>query len=95
MSIGDGQADEEMEVDETDAFDFADPVDITAKLPSNFNELIVSKKWQERREALDALLEQAKTPKILDRDYSELIGHLVKVSFLFFFFWFYPDNDDG
>lgn len=71
---------EEMEVDEVDAFDFADPVDITAKLPSNFNELIVSKKWQERREALDALLEQAKTPKIMDKDYSELIAALAKVS---------------
>ncbi|RCH82081.1 stu2 protein, partial [Rhizopus stolonifer] len=32
---------EEMDVDEGDAFDFADPVDITAKLPSQFNELIV------------------------------------------------------
>jgi cytoskeleton-associated protein 5 len=69
-----------MEVDEVDSFDFADPVDITAKLPGNFYELIVSKKWQERREALDALLEQAKTPKIMDKDYSELIAALAKVS---------------
>lgn len=77
---GDAQGnDDEMEVDEVDAFDFADPVDITAKLPSNFKELLESKKWQERREALDALLEQAKTEKIMDKDYSELITLLVKV----------------
>lgn len=69
-----------MEVDEVDAFDFADPVDITAKLPSNFKELIESKKWQERREALDALLEQAKTEKIMDKDYTDLIALLAKVS---------------
>lgn len=68
-----------MDVEDADTFDFADPVDITAKLPSNFYELLASKKWQERREALDALLEQAKTPKIMDKDYSELMGALVKV----------------
>lgn len=76
---GDGN-DDDMEVDEVDAFDFADPVDITAKLPSNFKELIESKKWQERREALDALLEQAKTEKIMDKDYTDLIALLAKVS---------------
>ncbi|CAO3638942.1 unnamed protein product [Mucor hiemalis] len=70
--------DDEMEVEETDAFDFADPVDITAKLPGNFYELLASKKWQERREALDALLEKAKTPKILDKDYTELLAALGK-----------------
>lgn len=79
----DAQGEDDMEVDEIDAFDLADPVDITAKLPGNFYDLLTSKKWQERREALDALLEQAKTPKILDKDYSELITALSKVSPLF------------
>ncbi|KAI7908148.1 armadillo-type protein [Cokeromyces recurvatus] len=74
----DAQDEEQMDVDEIDAFDLADPIDITAKLPGNFYELLQSKKWQERREALDALLEQAKTPKIMDKDYSELIGALSK-----------------
>lgn len=72
-----------MEVEETDAFDFADPVDITEKLPGNFYELLASKKWQERREALDALLEKAKTPKILDKDYTELLAALAKVKLKF------------
>ncbi|KAI8967762.1 armadillo-type protein [Mycotypha africana] len=70
--------DEEMEVEEMDPYDFADPKDITAHLPSNFYELLTSKKWQERKEALDALTEEAKTPKILDTDYSELISALAK-----------------
>ncbi|KAI9250400.1 armadillo-type protein, partial [Helicostylum pulchrum] len=70
--------DDDMDVEDVDAFDFADPVDITAKLSSNFYELLASKKWQERREALDALLAQAKTPKIMDKDYSELMAALVK-----------------
>lgn len=73
------QGEDDMDVEEADSFDFADPVDITAKLPSNFYELLTSKKWQERREALDALLEKAKTPKIMDKDYTELIAALAKV----------------
>ncbi|VDO66226.1 unnamed protein product [Heligmosomoides polygyrus] len=38
-----------------DAWDFADEVDVLSKLPANFDELRESKKWQERKEALDAL----------------------------------------
>ncbi|KAI9279535.1 armadillo-type protein [Sporodiniella umbellata] len=73
------QQEEEAEPEEEmDPFDLADPVDITDKLPGNFYELLASKKWQERREALDALLAQAKTPKILDKDYTELMGALAK-----------------
>ncbi|KAI8882635.1 ARM repeat-containing protein [Backusella circina FSU 941] len=77
---GDGEQNDQDEAEdvEMDAYDLADPVDITAKLPNNFYELLASKKWQERREALDALLEQAKTPKILDKDYSELMTALSK-----------------
>ncbi|ORX54518.1 ARM repeat-containing protein [Hesseltinella vesiculosa] len=67
-----------MEEEPMDPYDLADPVDITTKLPSNFYELIASKKWQERREALDAIAEAAKTPKILDSDYTELVNALAK-----------------
>ncbi|VDO83890.1 unnamed protein product, partial [Haemonchus placei] len=38
-----------------DAWEFADEVDVLAKLPANFDELRESKKWQERKEALEAL----------------------------------------
>jgi hypothetical protein len=40
----------------------------------------MSKKWQERKEAMEQLLVAAKTPKIADRDYSELMSSLAKVS---------------
>ncbi|KAG1243120.1 hypothetical protein G6F68_015924 [Rhizopus microsporus] len=73
------EQEEEVEPEqELDAYDLADPVDITLKLPRNFYELLASKKWQERREALDALLAQAKTPKIMDKDYTELMSALAK-----------------
>ncbi|KAF9948601.1 Microtubule-associated protein, microtubule dynamics during spindle orientation [Mortierella alpina] len=68
--------DEEMElVDELDLFD---PVDVSAKMESNFYELLASKKWQERKEALDGLLVHCKAQKILDNHYSELVGALGK-----------------
>jgi cytoskeleton-associated protein 5 len=41
--------------------------------------LQTSKKWQERKEAMEQLLNVAKTPKIADRDYSELMSALAKV----------------
>ncbi|CAO3632931.1 unnamed protein product [Cunninghamella echinulata] len=75
---GDDDSNEQIDDGHIDPFDLADPVDIMAKLPGNFYELIVSKKWQERREALDALMEATKTPKIMDKDYSELMAALVK-----------------
>ncbi|EGT59628.1 hypothetical protein CAEBREN_10303 [Caenorhabditis brenneri] len=37
-------------------WDYSDEVDIIPKLPPNFDELRESKKWQERKEALEALL---------------------------------------
>ncbi|ORZ13461.1 armadillo-type protein [Absidia repens] len=70
--------DETMDDRPMDPYDISDPVDITASLPGNFFELLGSKKWQERREALDVLLASAKTPNIMDKDYSELIGALAK-----------------
>ncbi|KAI9004872.1 armadillo-type protein [Phycomyces nitens] len=75
---GGGPDEEEPMEDTVDAFDLADPVDITTKLPADFNTLIASKNWKERKEALDAVFEGTKTPRILDKDYSELMGALTK-----------------
>jgi len=38
-----------------------------------------SKKWQERKEALEALLKLAESPKLENADYHELIRTLKKV----------------
>ncbi|KAG0261640.1 Microtubule-associated protein, microtubule dynamics during spindle orientation [Mortierella polycephala] len=76
----DGEAAEEEEEDMVvvDELDLIDPVDVNAKMESNFYELLASKKWQERKEALDGLLVHCKSPKIVDSNYSELVGALGK-----------------
>ena len=45
-------------VQEPDPFDFADPFDLLAKIPEKFasEEGIESKKWQERKEAVEVSL---------------------------------------
>ncbi|KAJ2649380.1 hypothetical protein IWW40_003227 [Coemansia sp. RSA 1250] len=43
-----------------DPWDLADPVDIAQKLPDDFNMLVGSKKWKERKEALEQLHETLK-----------------------------------
>ncbi|KAI8350708.1 armadillo-type protein [Mortierella sp. GBAus27b] len=70
------EEDEDMVV--VDELDLIDPVDISAKMEKNFYELLASKKWQERKEALDGLLTLCKSPKILDSNYSELASSLGK-----------------
>ena len=59
-----------------DAFDLAEPVDIRRNLPPEFNEWIISSKWKERKDALDALLTNAKVPRIREDNYSDLVGIL-------------------
>ncbi|KAF9924030.1 Microtubule-associated protein, microtubule dynamics during spindle orientation [Linnemannia zychae] len=79
---GDGGEDngepEDEEMPEVDPLDLIDPIDVSSKMESNFYELLASKKWQERKEALDGLLVLCNSPKILDSNYSELIGALGK-----------------
>ncbi|KAI9105402.1 hypothetical protein DFS34DRAFT_7380 [Phlyctochytrium arcticum] len=72
----DGAAVEEPEP--IDAFDLADPVNILDKLPKNFYTELASTKWKERKEVLDNLLEVARSPKLEDGRYGELIGNLGK-----------------
>ena len=59
-----------------DAFDLAEPVDIRKNLPSEFNEWIVSTKWKERKDALEALLTNSKVPRIKEENYTEIMGTL-------------------
>jgi cytoskeleton-associated protein 5 len=65
-----------------DPLDYVDPIDITSKLPVDLEEQFVSKKWQDRKTALDLihgiLIEN---PKLADNpDYSPLIKQLTKVT---------------
>lgn len=67
-------------------WDYLDEVDILPKLPPNFDELRESKKWQERKEALEALLKVLTDNERLSTkaSYAELIGHLQMVGFHIF-----------
>ncbi|KAG0267963.1 Microtubule-associated protein, microtubule dynamics during spindle orientation [Actinomortierella ambigua] len=74
---GDGDADEE-EAEPVDMRDLVDPVDVNAKMEGNFYDMLASKKWQERKEALDNLLPICKSIKIADSGYSQLVEALGK-----------------
>ena len=75
---GGGDGGEAEEEEALDPYDLMDPVDILAQLPKNFYELVAEKKWQLRKEALDALLPLSQTPKIQPGDFGELAATLKK-----------------
>lgn len=64
---------------EVDPNDFLDPVEILSKLPKDFYDKIEAKKWQDRKEAIDALETLAANPKLQAGDYGDLIRILKKV----------------
>jgi cytoskeleton-associated protein 5 len=67
---------EEEELAKIDAFDLAEPVDVRKNLPPEFHDWVVSTKWKERKDALEALLVNAKVPRIKEENYAEIIGTL-------------------
>uniref|UniRef100_A0A1I7Y1I0 TOG domain-containing protein n=1 Tax=Steinernema glaseri TaxID=37863 RepID=A0A1I7Y1I0_9BILA len=69
-------------VSNIDPWELLTPVDISTLLPSNFYEDVVSKKWSERRDALDALLKGLEENKRLEpspQHYNELVSILKKI----------------
>lgn len=71
-----------------DAYDLAEPENILDKLPPQFDELIASTKWSERKEALDALNSLLTAPKLADGHYGSLVQTLLKVLQVFVVFDF-------
>jgi cytoskeleton-associated protein 5 len=71
-----GQVDDEEQP--ADAFDLSEPVEILKKMSPNFYTELASTKWKERKEALEALLEIVKTPRIKEDRYGELVNVLAK-----------------
>lgn len=63
-------------------------VNVIAKLPEQFNEWLESKKWTERRDALQALVnEMSKTPRLDPKvDYFNITQSLRNVNFHVYFF---------
>lgn len=77
---GDAEDDDNNQQEEMDPMDLLDPVDILSKLPKTFHELLESKKWQERKEALEALQELLEmNPKLEAGDYGDVVKALKKV----------------
>ncbi|XP_070169214.1 protein mini spindles isoform X3 [Polyergus mexicanus] len=66
-------------IPDIDPYDLLAPVDILSKLPKDFYEKVEAKKWQERKEALEALEILVKNPKLENGDYGDVVRALKKI----------------
>ncbi|XP_014206626.1 protein mini spindles isoform X2 [Copidosoma floridanum] len=83
-NVGEGDEDDQDDYGdddqpEIDPYELLSPVDILSKLPKDFYEKIESKKWQDRKETLEAVEALVKNPKLENGDYGEMIRALKKV----------------
>ncbi|KAM9502287.1 cytoskeleton-associated protein 5-like isoform 5-T5 [Salvelinus alpinus] len=62
-----------------DPYELLEAVEILSKLPKDFYDKIEAKKWQERKEALEAVETLAKNPKLENGDFGDLVRALRKV----------------
>ena len=74
------------------SYDFSEPINIFQKIPSDFNQMLDSQKWQERKSALESLLKILENnPRIADSaNYADLISKLTRVSSRIIFVIRYP-----
>ncbi|XP_044594200.1 protein mini spindles isoform X1 [Cotesia glomerata] len=77
--VDDDEAGEEEAAEDIDPYELIDPVDILSKLPKDFYDKLEAKKWQERKEALEALETLCKNPKLESGDYGDVIRALKKI----------------
>uniref|UniRef100_A0A0R3RZL0 Cytoskeleton-associated protein 5 n=1 Tax=Elaeophora elaphi TaxID=1147741 RepID=A0A0R3RZL0_9BILA len=80
-AVGPIVAGTESAAQEIDPWDMLDPVDVLAKLPANFMEGTDSKKWIDRRDALQSLLVLCtENPKLCPKaNYGEFVALLKKI----------------
>uniref|UniRef100_A0A8C7SFT3 Cytoskeleton associated protein 5 n=1 Tax=Oncorhynchus mykiss TaxID=8022 RepID=A0A8C7SFT3_ONCMY len=64
---------------QVDPYELLEAVEILSKLPKDFYDKIEAKKWQERKEALEAVETLAKNPKLENGDFGDLVRALRKV----------------
>uniref|UniRef100_A0A8C8MEV0 TOG domain-containing protein n=1 Tax=Oncorhynchus tshawytscha TaxID=74940 RepID=A0A8C8MEV0_ONCTS len=74
----DGDKDDEP-APQVDPYELLEAVEILSKLPKDFYDKIEAKKWQERKEALEAVETLAKNPKLENGDFGDLVRALRKV----------------
>ncbi|XP_062868509.1 cytoskeleton-associated protein 5-like isoform X2 [Trichomycterus rosablanca] len=75
----DGDGGSEEAAPAVDAYELLEEVEILSKLPKDFYEKIEAKKWQERKEALEALDALTKNPKLESGEYGDVVKALNKV----------------
>lgn len=75
----DGDDEDNNQREEVDPLDLVDPVDILSKLPKDFYEKLEAKKWQERKESLEALQKLLENPKLESGDYGDCVKALKKI----------------
>ncbi|TKY86566.1 hypothetical protein EX895_004715 [Sporisorium graminicola] len=80
QAAGGSLANAQPEEDDMDPYDLAEPVNVfgSREFPADFEEMIVSKKWQERKETLETILKiLTSSPKIQpDSRFDSLVDHL-------------------
>ncbi|KAK2868912.1 hypothetical protein Q7C36_000783 [Tachysurus vachellii] len=74
-----GNGDIEEAAPVVDTYELLEAVEILSKLPKDFYAKIEAKKWQERKEALDALETLTKNPKLESGEYGDVVKALNKV----------------
>ncbi|XP_060608176.1 cytoskeleton-associated protein 5-A-like, partial [Ruditapes philippinarum] len=77
-----GEEEEEEEgeaAEDVDPYELLEPVNILAALPKDFFDKIEAKKWQERKEVLEAVQKLCENPKIEPGDHGPLVKSLMKV----------------
>ncbi|XP_062856912.1 cytoskeleton-associated protein 5 isoform X2 [Trichomycterus rosablanca] len=75
----DGEEEEDGGAPQVDPYELLEAVEILSKLPKDFYENIEAKKWQERKEALEAVEALTKNPKLEAGDFGDLVRALKKV----------------
>ena len=76
---------------DVDPHEYLDPVEILSQLPKDFYDKCEAKKWQERKEAMEAVEKLVANPKLQSGEYGDLVRALKKVivNIIFdFFLWF-------
>ncbi|CAH8557444.1 unnamed protein product [Dicrocoelium dendriticum] len=66
--------DEQLDPDE-----FIKPVEVLSRIPNDFWTLITEKKWQDRQQALESVLQLTNVPRIVPGDFGELVRTLLNV----------------
>ena len=66
-------------IPDIDPYELLEPVDILSQLPKDFYEKCEAKKWQERKEAMEAVEQLVANPKLAHGEYGDLVRALKKV----------------